>query len=337
MNFCRVQLSKIRSTLHKDATQNSSTICPNSRLIGKVLFGKNVYVGPNTIVIGPTIIGNNARLEKGTVVNSSIIGPNVRISENQDVNNSIIKEPQCDGKYIKRSARNFSRQIAYLKLNSNDRKYINESFRIWPRLSYAGSLKRIVDCVAAAIVLILFLPLMPLIALAIKLNSHGPVFFRDKRQGLHGREFNCLKFRSMTVGAESMQDKLRAISEVDGPQFKLADDPRITAVGRFLRNTFIDEIPQFFNVLLGQMSVIGPRPSPESENTLCPFWRDARLSVRPGITGLWQICRTRIAGKDFQEWIHYDIEYVKNLSLKMDLWICWQTIKKLVKDFVSQF
>jgi lipopolysaccharide/colanic/teichoic acid biosynthesis glycosyltransferase len=130
---------------------------------------------------------------------------------------------------------------------------------------------------------------------------------------------------------------LRIASQVDGPQFKMEDDPRISLVGRFLRETYIDEIPQFFNVLLGQMSVVGPRPSPESENTLCPFWRDARLSVRPGITGLWQVHRTRQPMRDFQEWIHYDIEYVRNLSLLMDLRICWQTTKKMLGSFINQF
>ena len=141
----------------------------------------------------------------------------------------------------------------------------------------------------------------------------------------------------MLVGADKIQDELRALNQADGPQFNLNDDPRISAVGRFLRNTYIDEIPQFFNVLLGQMSVVGPRPSPESENTLCPPWRDARLSVRPGITGLWQVCRTRQPMKDFQEWIYYDIKYVKNLSFKTDLWICWQTVKKMMKNFIEQF
>jgi lipopolysaccharide/colanic/teichoic acid biosynthesis glycosyltransferase len=98
----------------------------------------------------------------------------------------------------------------------------------------------------------------------------------------------------------------------------------------------LDEIPQFLNVLVGQMSVVGPRPSPESENTSCPSWRDARLSVRPGITGLWQICRTRQPMKDFQEWIYYDIKYVKTLSLKTDLWLCWQTAKKMAMNFIDQ-
>ena len=141
----------------------------------------------------------------------------------------------------------------------------------------------------------------------------------------------------MVQGADQIQEKLRFVSQVDGPQFKMEDDPRISVVGRFLRETYIDEIPQFLNVLLGQMSVVGPRPSPESENVSCPLWREARLSVRPGITGLWQISRTRQPLKDFQEWIRYDIEYIRNMSLKRDIWICWQTVKKLTMNFIDQF
>ncbi len=167
-----------------------------------------------------------------------------------------------------------------------------------------------------------------------QVNRPGPVFFRDKRQGLHGRLFNCVKFRTMRVGAAEIQDKLRFVSEVDGPQFKMADDPRISTVGHFLRETYLDEIPQFFNVLCGQMSIVGPRPSPESENTLCPSWRDARLSVRPGITGLWQVYRTREPFKDFQEWIHYDTKYVQELSPQMDLWVCWCTFRKMGANFI---
>ena len=103
-------------------------------------------------------------------------------------------------------------------------------------------------------------------------------------------------------------------------------DPRITKVGRVLRKLQLDELPQFFNVLLGQMSVVGPRPSPFSENQYCPGWREARLSVRPGVTGLWQIRRTRADGADFQEWIRYDIEYVEQASFWLDVYIIWKTI-----------
>jgi lipopolysaccharide/colanic/teichoic acid biosynthesis glycosyltransferase len=194
-----------------------------------------------------------------------------------------------------------------------------------------------VDVVAAILVLILFIPVIPVIALAVKLSSSGPILFRDKRQGLHGRPFQCMKFRTMRQGADKMQDKLRFVCEVDGPQFKMADDPRITTVGRFLRETYLDEIPQFINVLCGQMSIVGPRPSPEKENTLCPSWRDARLSVRPGITGLWQVYRTREPQRDFQEWILYDTQYVRDFSFGLDLWICWRTFTRMVANFVSQF
>ena len=141
----------------------------------------------------------------------------------------------------------------------------------------------------------------------------------------------------MRAGADRLQEKLRDINEVDGPQFKMADDPRISSVGHFLRETYLDEIPQFFNVLLGQMSLVGPRPSPRGENTQCPRWRDARLSVRPGITGLWQLLRTREPQKDFQEWIYYDIDYVQRISPGLDLWLCWRTFLKMVSKFVEQF
>jgi len=128
----------------------------------------------------------------------------------------------------------------------------------------------------------------------------------------------------MREGADKIQDKLRFVSEVDGPQFKMADDPRITTIGRFLRETYLDEIPQFFNVLWGQMSVVGPRPSPEAENTLCPSWRDARLSVRPGITGLWQISADR--GRQIHDNIEYDLYYIENAGFLMDLVIIIRTL-----------
>ena len=313
------------------------TISDSARLFGKILFGRNVSISQNAIIVGPTIIGNNVKIGTSAVINSSIIGPGVCVPQNQLVQNRVIKEPQCNWKRLTRYKSNNSKQICYPKLDLNHQQRANDTFRTWPRFSYARCFKRVVDIVAAITVLILFAPILPIIALVIKLASRGPVFFRDTRQGLHGKAFSCLKFRTMLVGADKIQDKLRTISQVDGPQFKMDDDPRLNAVGRFLRDTYIDEVPQFFNVLFGQMSVVGPRPSPESENTLCPSWRDARLSVRPGITGLWQVCRTRQPMKDFQEWIHYDTKYVRDLSLKMDLWICWRTTKKLVKNFVSQF
>ena len=335
LNFCQAELSKIRNTKYE--IQNSNMISPSSRLVGKVLLGKNIHIGPKAIVVGPTIIGNNVRIGASAIINSSIIGPGVCVPQNQFVQDHVVKGPQYNWKRLNQCKSNNSKQVCGPKFDFNHQQRANDTFRNWSRFSYAGCFKRIADIVAAVTVLVLFAPVLPIIALVIKLTSRGPVFFKDTRQGLHGKAFRCLKFRTMVVGADKIQDKLRTVSQVDGPQFKMADDPRLSAVGSFLRDTYIDEIPQFFNVLLGQMSVVGPRPSPESENTLCPSWRDARLSVRPGITGLWQVCRSRQPMKDFQEWIYYDIKYVRDPSLKMDLWVSWKTVKKLVRNFARQF
>lgn len=331
LEFYKIKLENTRTS--DTGFRKSNNIPETSRCVGKVLLCDDVQVAQNVMIVGPTIVCNNVHIRQGAVINSSIIGPEVRVSQNQLVNNNIIRETPKKGKD---TIGGYEQTISYGQ-DINTSESADMTYRNWPRFSYVRCIKRITDCVLAIIVLILFAPLIPFIALAIKLSSPGPVFFKDKRQGLHGREFNCLKFRTMVVGAEKIQEKLKAVSHVDGPQFKMVNDPRLSAVGAFLRETYIDEIPQFFNVLLGQMSVVGPRPSPESENTLCPYWRDARLSVRPGITGLWQICRTRVPMKDFQEWILYDTEYVRNLSLKMDMWICWKTTKKLVNEFINQF
>lgn len=307
-------------------------ISPRSRLVGPVLLGKRVVIEPEAVVVGPSVLCNDSRVHQSAVVDSSIVGGGMSVEANQVLRNRIMVTPElCPAK-----GRTTLAWRGDTKPECTDMPR-QEVFRAWPRLSYAGCFKRIADIIVATIVLVLFAPVIPFIALAVKISSSGPVFFKDRRQGLHGRSFDCIKFRTMRAGSDKIQEKLRFVSEVDGPQFKMADDPRITAVGHFLRETYLDEIPQFFNVLRGQMSVVGPRPSPESENTLCPSWRDARLSVRPGITGLWQTCRTREPLKDFQEWIHYDTQYVRELSPRLDLWICWRTFIKMLSSFARQF
>jgi lipopolysaccharide/colanic/teichoic acid biosynthesis glycosyltransferase len=303
-----------------------------SRLIGPVVLGRQVTIEPGAVIVGPTILCDGCTVSRDAVVDSCVVGAGVSVEPERMLRGRLAVEagqirdparvvPVCWGGWSEEHACAHQEDV----------------FRSWPKFSYARYGKRVADAVAAVLVLILFAPVIPVIALAIRINSPGPVFFRHKRQGLHGIVFDCIKFRTMRPGADKMQEKLRFVCEVDGPQFKMADDPRITAVGRFLRETYLDEIPQFFNVLCGQMSVVGPRPSPEFENTLCPSWRDARLSVRPGITGLWQVCRTRAAHKDFQEWIHYDTQYVRDLAPGLDLWICWRTFRRMVENFVTQF
>ena len=335
-NSSAKNLPNLNNNCHKKITaKDNVTIFPGARLFGKVLFGQNVNIGQNAIIVGPAIISNNVKIGKGAVIRASIVGPDVSVPRNRLIHNRVVIGSQHRQKQTGRIKT--GRLITSTITRATCKNSCQNSLRIWPRFSYAGCFKRIADIVVAITALILFAPILPLIALVIKLTSRGPVFFKDSRQGLHGKAFNCLKFRTMPVGADKMQDKLRVFNQTDGPQFKIMDDPRLSTVGKFLRDTYIDEVPQFFNVLFGQMSLVGPRPSPESENTLCPPWRDARLSVRPGITGLWQVCRTRQPMKDFQEWIHYDIKYVRDLSIRMDLWICCQTAKKMVKSFIRQF
>ena len=187
--------------------------------------------------------------------------------------------------------------------------------------------KRAFDIVFSLGALALTLPLYPVIAAAIFIEDGWPIFFAHRRETLRGREFPCLKFRSMRRDAERIKAELQQENRSDGPQFFVQDDPRSTRVGRFLRKTQLDELPQFLNVLVGHMSVVGPRPSPRRENQFCPPWREARLSVRPGVTGLWQVRRTRAEGLDFQEWIRYDIEYVERIGWWTDLKIIGSTIR----------
>jgi lipopolysaccharide/colanic/teichoic acid biosynthesis glycosyltransferase len=169
------------------------------------------------------------------------------------------------------------------------------------------------------------------VGISVMVNDGRPVFFGHVRQSRGGRNFKCWKFRTMLRNAESMVGDLSEKNIADGPQVFIKNDPRITKVGRLLRRFHIDEMPQFWNVLVGDMSLVGPRPSPEKENQFCPAWRDARLSVRPGITGLWQVERTRAPGMDFQEWIKYDIEYVNRASLLLDARICFKTLYRMVR------
>jgi len=197
--------------------------------------------------------------------------------------------------------------------------------RVVRRRSVPG--KRMFDVVFALLVLLVTLPLYPLVVLAIWLEDRGPVLFAHQRETVGGREFPCLKFRSMRRDADAIKERLLDENQADGPQFFIANDPRVTRVGRLIRKTQIDELPQLLNVLAGHMSIVGPRPSPHSENQFCPAWREARLSVRPGLTGLWQVSRTRQAGLDFQEWIRFDLEYVEHPSWRMDLTIILKTVR----------
>lgn len=191
--------------------------------------------------------------------------------------------------------------------------------------------KRVFDVCFSAAVLLIFAPVALFIAIAIKRTSEGPVIFRQLRVGKNGRLFNLYKFRTMRVDAEDMKSHLARMNEMDGPVFKMRDDPRTTRVGRFLRRTSLDEFPQFLNVLLGHMSVVGPRPPLSQEVSQYELWHRRRLSVKPGLTCLWQVSGRN--GLDFHSWMKLDLHYIDNWSWAMDLKILIQTIPAMLKGY----
>lgn len=188
--------------------------------------------------------------------------------------------------------------------------------------------KRIIDISVALILLILFLPLIPVVTILIKLDSRGSILYKQRRVGKDGKEFDFFKFRSMVDGAENVIGALKPLCGMDGPIFKLKDDPRITPVGRFLRRSSLDELPQLINVLRGEMSIVGPRPNLPSEVSHYLPWQKKRLDVTPGITCFWQIAGRSHIG--FQEWMRLDLEYIRQRSLKTDLTIMLKTIPAVI-------
>jgi exopolysaccharide biosynthesis polyprenyl glycosylphosphotransferase len=184
--------------------------------------------------------------------------------------------------------------------------------------------KRSFDVVGAIVALVLASPLLLLTAIAIKLDSRGPVLFRQQRVGKDGEPFDLLKFRSMVVGAEDRLHELQELNEASGPLFKMAEDPRVTRVGRVLRRLSIDEIPQFWTVLRGKMSIVGPRPALPTEVHAWSPELHQRLRVKPGITGMWQVSGRSDA--TFDDYVRLDLYYVDNWSLITDLVIMAKTI-----------
>jgi len=188
----------------------------------------------------------------------------------------------------------------------------------WIALKYA------LDPILAAFLIILLLPLFVGVALAIALTMGRPILFIQERTGLNGRKFAMLKFRSMVTDAEQRRAELEANNEMSGPVFKIKSDPRVTPLGRFLRRTSLDELPQLFNVLSGAMSLVGPRPLPVSEQRQIRGWQRRRLSMKPGITGLWQVSgRSRL---NFEEWMLLDLKYIDDWSLTLDALLLFKTL-----------
>ena len=222
----------------------------------------------------------------------------------------------------------FNSRVARLRLETPDgqpaiaMKVVNDG--------YGLVVKRAIDIVGATLGLIILSPLFAVIAIAIKVTSEGPVFFGQERYGWRKRRFTMHKFRTMVSGAEALQESLEDRNEAVGPVFKIADDPRVTPLGRFLRKSSLDELPQLWNVLRGEMSLVGPRPLPLRDvNKFEAAWLMRRFSVAPGITGLWQVSGR--SDLPFHDWVRLDLEYIDRWSLALDLGILARTLPAVLR------
>ncbi|WP_234123385.1 sugar transferase [Clostridium hydrogenum] len=190
--------------------------------------------------------------------------------------------------------------------------------------------KRFIDVVCSLVGIVILSPVMLIVAIAIKINSKGPIIFAQERIGKNGQRFKMYKFRSMVVNAEDLLYKLKGENEMSGPMFKMKEDPRVTSVGKFIRKTSIDELPQLFNVLKGEMSLVGPRPNLPSEVAGFTDWQKQKFLVRPGLTCYWQVMGRNDIG--FEEWMRLDIKYIKERSTLLDLKLIFKTFFVLFGD-----
>ncbi len=298
----------------------SARVHPTASLRGLVAVGPDVEIGEGVLVIGPAALGRGARLGAEAVLVQSVVAPGTSLPERTVVRQHVVTGTTFHGGRLVVEPPLMGPGAAAPALRRIEQER-HEPAWVW--------LKRPVEFFLAGLALLLLSPLLGLVALLVKLDSRGPVLFGHEREGLGGRVFRCWKFRTMHQGAEARQRELQQQSQVDGPQFKMDHDPRVTRLGLRLRRLNVDELPQLLNVFKGEMSFVGPRPSPFRENQVCVPWREARLSVEPGITGLWQICRNERSAADFHQWIYYDLLYVHHRSLALDLKILVATVVSL--------
>ncbi|MDU6365072.1 MAG: sugar transferase [Clostridium sp.] len=190
--------------------------------------------------------------------------------------------------------------------------------------------KRALDVIASFLGLVILSPILLIVAILIKLESKGPAIFSQSRIGLNGKEFKMYKFRSMVQNAEELKEKLAKQNEMSGPMFKMKNDPRVTKVGKFIRKTSIDELPQLLNILKGDMTLVGPRPSLPREVEKFESWMLKRLEVKPGLTCYWQVSgRNNI---DFYEWMKLDLKYVNDMGFWLDIKLIFKTVAVLFGD-----
>jgi exopolysaccharide biosynthesis polyprenyl glycosylphosphotransferase len=288
------------------------------RLAGFVLEDGSPTVDPNCVILGR--IGDLGKILEEHVLDDVVFAvPRERLHSIEDAVKTC--EEQGVGVLIALDVLRFGNaRMSVGDLNGLPMLALTRT----PSDELALAAKRVFDVTVSFLVLFLLSPVFLALAVAIKLDSPGPIFFKQKRVGLQGRTFGIWKFRSMFVDAEARLESLRAQNEMSGPVFKMTNDPRITRVGRFIRKTSLDEFPQFLNVLRGEMSVVGPRPPLPAEVRQYKRWQRRRLSVKPGITCVWQISgRNNI---DFDKWMELDLEYIDQWSLWTDIQICLKTI-----------
>lgn len=204
-----------------------------------------------------------------------------------------------------------------------------EEVHVRKRIAY-HCIKRFYDIVMSLVALALLSPVFLIVALAIKLEDRGSVFYVQERMGLKGKVFRMYKFRSMCQDAEKLHKELLSRNELDGPAFKMKEDPRVTRVGRFIRRTSIDELPQLVNIIKGEMSIVGPRPLPTYEAVQCNEYQNQRLLVKPGLTCYWQCCgRNDIP---FDEWIEMDLKYIKEAGIRTDWKLIFRTVGAVLRN-----
>ena len=264
---------------------------------------------------------------KDNIVDEVIVCLPVKSSYNQI--NDLIKICNKQGVIIKFLNNLFD--LNKFKLNSETLEKNTETFLTGEIHGAALIVKRLMDFLLSLIMLILFSPFFLIVSLLIKITSQGPVFFKQERIGLNKRIFKIYKFRTMVQNAEALQTKLESRNEASGPVFKIKNDPRITPLGRLLRKTNMDELPQFINVLTGKMSLVGPRPLPLRDfNKFDRYWYRRRFSVKPGITCFWQIIEKKNL-IDFKTWMKLDLRYIDKWSVRLDCIILFKTFLSVFK------
>jgi lipopolysaccharide/colanic/teichoic acid biosynthesis glycosyltransferase/NDP-sugar pyrophosphorylase family protein len=319
------------------------SVSTSASLCGPLLVGDRSAVSARARVEGPTAMEAACTIHPGSTVVASVLMEGAQVSEGARLERCVVApgchippgESLADHLVLRPDGTRQGPSVA-LRLREQPGLLVSRVvarpggylLRTGGRGGWLyGALKRTLDLCGASLGSLVAAPLLAVAALAIKLDSPGPVLFRQRRAGMAGREFTLTKLRTMVADAERLQEGLVDRNEVDGPMFKIGNDPRMTRVGRFLRRTRIDELPQLVNVLRGEMSLVGPRPLAMSEMRYNPAWRHIRLSVKPGATGLWQVESSR--KNTFQDWIAADVEYVERQDLWLDLQILARTVREV--------